>query len=159
MGAFYMEASQINYRGGDHKMSVEEAIKGLGKSGITYATTEYDTNNKWVDGNEIYGIIVPITLSTSDKTTAVDLNLGDTATVISLRGIGYITNNSKDYAIDIPSGGGYDAPNTSMSLRYNATDKKLAVSGNNTSSGGMVVYVEVNYVKAVFPAPEPEPET
>lgn len=153
MGAFFMEASQINYRGGDHKMSVEEAIKGLGKSGITYSTTEYDTNNKWIDGNEIYGIIVPVELSTTDKTTSVDLNLGETATVIGLRGIGFGTTSSKDIVTSVPQGGGYDSPNTSQTLRYNATDKKLQVSGNNTTIGGYTVYVEVQYVKAVFPAP------
>lgn len=157
MGAYFMEASQINYRGGDHKMSVEEAIKGLGKSGITYSTEEYDTNNKWIDGNEIYGIIVPVELSTTDKTTSVDLNLGETATVIGLRGIGMGTTSSKDIVTSVPQGGGYESPNTSQILRYNATDKKLQVSGNNTTIGGYTVYVEVQYIKAVFPAPAPTP--
>ena len=156
MGNVNMEATQIIYRDSAGKKNVAEALKNA-KGGYDYSTTEYDTNSKWIDGHEIYGIIVPVALSTTEKTTAVDLNLGETATVVGLSAIAYGTTSSTDIVTSIPQGGGYESPNTSQTLRYNATDKKLQVSGNNTTIGGYTAYVEVRYIKAVFPAPEPTP--
>lgn len=156
MGNVNMEATQIIYRDSAGKKNVAEALKNA-KGGYDYSTTEYDTNSKWIDGHEIYGIIVPVEISTTEKTSAVDLNLGETATVVGLSAIAYGTTNSKDIVASLPQGSGYEAPTTGTSLRYNATDKKLQVSGNNTNFGGYTAYVEVRYIKAVFPAPAPEP--
>lgn len=45
MGNVYMEASQINYRGGEKKMSVEEAIKNTSGEAAAIAQLQADVSN------------------------------------------------------------------------------------------------------------------
>lgn len=158
MGAYCMEASQINYRGGDHKMSVEEAIKGLGKSGITYATTEFDTNNKWVDGNEIYGKIISFEGIGGTTPIEVDGGLPENASVIYIGGMSYGVGTTSSYTGDLayPIVKNAGSPNTASGIGYNKTTGKFLIAGNNTNMSAFKGFIEVHYVKAQYP---PVPET
>lgn len=57
MGNIYMEASQINYRGGEKKMSVEEAIKNAGNTGLAHTADiapDFSTESAYSVGDYVY---------------------------------------------------------------------------------------------------------
>lgn len=57
MGNVHMEASQINYRGGNTKMSVEEAIKNAGNTGLAHMADiapEFSTEAAYNAGDIVY---------------------------------------------------------------------------------------------------------
>ena len=57
MGAYSLEATQVAYRGGDVKMSVEEALKNV-KGGTDYTADKSDTGQKWLDGSTIWQRVI-----------------------------------------------------------------------------------------------------
>lgn len=57
MGNVHMEASQINYRGGSTKMSVEEAIKNAGNAGLAHTADiapEFSATSAYTAGDIVY---------------------------------------------------------------------------------------------------------
>lgn len=57
MGNVHMEASQINYRGGEKKMSVEEAIKNAGNIGLAHTediAPEFSATSAYTAGDIVY---------------------------------------------------------------------------------------------------------
>lgn len=57
MGNVHMEAAQINYRGGEKKMSVEEAIKNAGNTGLAHTADiapEFSTESAYNAGDFVY---------------------------------------------------------------------------------------------------------
>lgn len=57
MGAYSFEATQVAYRGGATKMSVEEALKNV-KGGTDYTANKSDTGQKWLDGSTIWQRVI-----------------------------------------------------------------------------------------------------
>jgi len=57
MGAYSLEATQVAYRGGAIKMSVEEALKNV-KGGTDYTADKSDTGQKWLDGSTIWQRVI-----------------------------------------------------------------------------------------------------
>lgn len=57
MGAYSLEATQVAYRGGATKMSVEEALKNV-KGGTDYTADKSDTGQKWLDGSTIWQRVI-----------------------------------------------------------------------------------------------------
>lgn len=57
MGAYSLEATQVAYRGGAVKMSVEEALKNV-KGGTDYTSDKSDTGQKWLDGSTIWQRVI-----------------------------------------------------------------------------------------------------
>lgn len=57
MGNVHMEATQINYREGDKKMSVAEAIKNAGNTGLAHTADiapEFSTESAYNAGDFVY---------------------------------------------------------------------------------------------------------
>ena len=157
MGNVNMEATQIIYRDSAGKKNVAEALKNA-KGGYDYSTSEYDTNSKWVDGNPIYGKIIPFEGVGGTTPTVVDAQLPSGASVIDIRGMAYGTGTSSSYtgdlAFPLTKVGG--SPSTNAGVGYNKTTGKLLISGNNTNMASFNGFIEVKYVKATYP---PAPET
>lgn len=151
MGAFSMEASQINYRGGDQKMSVEEALKKAGKGGVEYKTTEYDTNAKWIDGRKIFGKVFEFT----GNNTVIETGLTN-ITPINLRGIATgqsgTSGNKKTFFIPIDKSNTGD-PNAACSVIFYAADESSTYPANSirvngaSALSGITGYVFLEYVK------------
>lgn len=156
MGNVHMEASQINYRKGGAKMSVEQALQNA-KGGYDYSTDEYDTNSKWIDGNPIYGKVITFEGVGGTTPTEVNAGLPEGASVIDMRAMAYGAGTSSvytgDLAFPIPKTAG--VPNTNAGLCYNKTTGKILIGGNNTNMAAFNGFIEVKYIKAAYP-PAPE---
>lgn len=156
MGNVHMEASQINYRKGGTKMSVEQALQSA-KGGYDYSTNEYSTNSKWIDGSEIFGKIIPLTAGTI---TGTNMSIDSGLTNVKIIGISAIFDitgtDSVKYAIPVNM---FDSSNIAQtaSIKYDYTNNKVAF---HLSKGGSWAvdgtgFIELRYIKVTPPA-EPE---
>lgn len=134
MGAYSMEASQINYRGGDTKMSVEDALRKAGKGGIDFKELEFDTNNKWLDGRKIMGKVILVTEDTplptgSSNPGLIPAGITDDIDVIDLFGI--LTATVSDNKISIPIVKMQGNVGGNVAIEYNHTTGNLELMSNN----------------------------
>lgn len=161
MGNVHMEASQINYRGGETKMSVEEAIKagssyelpiasaatlggvkiGTGitiaeggaisadaqlpadpetdgtkvltattsegtttksweapYTGFNYSTSEVNTGQKWIDGNDIFCKVYNNIQLSNNTEVVIDSSFGADKNIIDLKAIGKVSGEHTIYS-------------------------------------------------------------
>ena len=146
MGNVHMEASQINYRKGDTKMSVEQALLNA-KGGYDYSTDEYSTNSKWTDGSEIFGKIIPITAGTL---TSSVVNISSGLTNVKIIGISAMVetkgSDNVNYAVPISMFDTYNITN-SASIKYDYTNNKVVFHfGRNVWTDG-TGFIELRYIK------------
>lgn len=145
MGNVHMEASQINYRKGGTKMSVEQALQNS-KGGYDYSTTAYDTNSKWIDGRPIYGIIIPLTKTNLGATGTVATGLTN-VDIISISGL--MTGEDKTdhhiFSKPIPQPSGQISPTTAIDIHYLYADNTLSIKVGNAGLSECTGYIELKY--------------
>lgn len=151
MGNVHMEASQINYRKGDTKMSVEQALLNA-KGGYDYSTDEYSTNSKWIDSSEIFGKIIPITAGTL---TSSVVNISSGLTNVKIIGISAMVetkgSDNVNYAVPINMFDNYNITN-SASIKYDYTNNKVVFHfGRNGWTDG-AGFIELRYIKVTPPS-------
>lgn len=151
MGNVHMEASQINYRKGGTKMSVEQALQNA-KGGYDYSTDEYDTNSKWTDGSPIYGKVYNIA-SGDLATSGAEISSGlENVKILSMSGAIFdVTTSGVVYGFPLPNHDGYYA-STTVGLAYDYDNNKIKVHTNNTKLGTSSGYIELKYIKVDPPA-------
>ena len=151
MGNVHMEASQINYRKGDTKMSVEQALLNA-KGGYDYDTDEYSTNSKWIDGSEIFGKIIPITAGALSSSV---VNISSGLTNVKIIGISAMVettgSDNVDYAIPINMFDNYNI-SQSASIKYDYTNNKVAFHFGRNGWSGATGFIELRYIKVTPPA-------
>lgn len=152
MGNVHMEASQINYRKGGAKMSVEQALQNA-KGGYDYSTDEYNTNSKWLDGSPIYGKVIELSagdLGTSGANTKAS-GL-ENVKIIGMSGAVFnVTTSGVDYGFPLPNADGYYAQ-TTVGLAYDYTNNLIMMHTNNGKLSTATGYIELKYIKVTPPA-------
>lgn len=151
MGNVHMEASQINYRKGDTKMSVEQALLNA-KGGYDYGTDEYSTNSKWIDGSEIFGKIIPIA---SGTLTSSVVSISSGLTNVKIIGISAMVevagSDNVNYAIPINMFDSYNI-SQSASIKYDYNNNKVAFHFGKNGWSNATGFIELRYIKVTPPA-------
>lgn len=150
MGNVHMEASQINYRKGGTKMSVEQALQSA-KGGYDYSTNEYSTNSKWIDNSEIFGKIFPITAGTL---TSQHVNISSGLTnvkIISIRAMVDVKGSDNvDYAVPVNMFDNYNI-SQAVSIKYDYTNNNVVFRFFKNGWPDATGFIELKYIKVTPP--------
>lgn len=151
MGNVHMEASQINYRKGGTKMSVEQALQNA-KGGYDYSTDEYSTNSKWIDGSEIFGKIIPLSAgdigSNGNNTKASGLT---NVKILGLKAMIYVKgSDTVDYAFELNIADTYIIQQGG-SIRYDYTNNNVIIHTGAGKWGTATGFIELKYIKVTPP--------
>ena len=145
MGNVHMEASQINYRKGGAKMSVEQALQNA-KGGYDYSTDEYSTNSKWTDGSEIFGKVIPLSAGDLGSSSSKASGLTNVE-IISMKGFCKgVGATSMNAGAPLPNQDGYYAQ-TTVGLAYDYDTNSILIHPNNGKMASWTGYIELQYIK------------
>ena len=163
MGAYSLEATQVAYRGGDVKMSVEEALKNV-KGGTDYTADKSDTGQKWLDGSTIWQRVIYVGDFTFGSGydgryhAAFDPQLGEgvDAQIITVEAYGTYEAGAVKRTLELTGGSPRSISVNMGPAFYDVTNKEICVT---SSSNGVVVeglFFVVTYI--ALPPAESEGE-
>lgn len=165
MGAYSFEATQVAYRGGATKMSVEEALKNV-KGGTDYTADKSDTGQKWLDGSTIWQRVIYVGDFTFGSGyegryhAAFDPQLGEGVNpqIITVEAFGsFVTGTGSSAVKRIMELTGNSPRSVGINYGpafYDATNKELCL----TSSGNSAVINDLFFVVTYIALPPAESE-
>lgn len=109
-----------------------------------YSTTEQNTGVKWIDGNEIYFRVIPITTPTTSYENVAQIANVDK--VVDIRTI--LFDNTA-----------YFCENRHLNTRYNINGNIVVTASTSTTLQGIPAWIYIYYTKsAATREPDEEPE-
>lgn len=107
---------------------------------LDYSTSEITTNQKWIDGNDIYSKVITGTFPVITESTSVDLGTLEVDDIVNTVLVIKRTNNT---IIDL----------SNYSVQHNPTNNVLFISNVGSPNSESAYHLIVYYTK---PAPTPE---
>ena len=131
MGNVYMEASQINYRGGEKKMSVEEALKNTSGEAAAIAQLQQDVS----DLNDVKANKITIAPAFSAEASY------DPGDLVYYNGLTYRCVNAHSGEWDADDFSATTIDNELAELRSGLiNDKNIIVTGHIPAEGGYAIW-------------------